>query len=623
MRGFFMNSRRFCFALALCVFALGLQAQVTSTASLSGTVADPSGSLIPGAVVTVTHTETGTVYQAVTTANGAFNVPALSTGTYSVTASAKGFKQATISNVLMDAGVPVNVQVRLEVGSQTEVVTVEAAAAVLQTQTAAVNTTISGRQIVELPLVSREALDLALTLPGVTTPGRPRTSTVNGMAKGAINITMDGVNVQDNNGKSTDGFYTYVRPRLDAVEEVTVSAGSIKTDSTGEGAVQIKFVTRSGSNEFHGSLYEYHRNPALNANYWFNNRDLAPNPSTGKAPNTRVLLNQYGGRVGGPVMLPKFNGRNRAFFFVNYEEFRLPEESLRTRTIFDPLAQGGLFRYAGGQVNLYTLAAANGQTSTVDPTIGVLLSSIAGTTPKGSVSPSSDPNLDRFTFINKGGQVRKFGTVRFDVNLNSRNSLELSWNYQHLFYTGEGVDFLNNSDPAFPGFPNKGSIPSRRFSGVIAWRSTITPRIVNELRAGLQGGTITFYPEVNAAQFANQQGFNLGISAAGITNATVVSGPNRSNTPAKNVYDNLSVARNSHNLTFGFSFTQINRWGVTQTPIPSITFGVDTTDPAAAMFTAANFPGASSTDLTNARNIYAVLTGRITAITANANIAEN
>ena len=613
--------RRFAFALSL--FALVLHSQVTSTAPLSGTVTDPTGSLIPGAAVNVTNTETGTTYQAITGANGAFNVPSLGTGTYSVTATAKGFKQATISNIKMDAGVPANVQVRMEVGSQTETVTVEATAAVLQTQTATVNTTITGRQIVELPLVSREALDLALTLPGVTTPGRPRTSTVNGLAKGAINITMDGVNVQDNNGKSTDGFYTYVRPRLDAVEEVTVSTGASGADSTGEGAVQIKFVTRSGGNDFHGSLYEYHRNPALNANYWFNNRDLAPNPSTGKAPNTRVLLNQYGGRIGGPVRLPKFNGRNRAFFFVNYEEFRLPEQSLRTRTIFETPAQNGTFRYAGGSVNLYTLAAANGQTNTADPTISALLAQIAGTTSKGSVSPSSDPNLDRFTFINKGGQVRKFGTVRFDVNLNSRNSIELSWNYQHLFYTGEQVDFLNNSDPAFPGFPNKGSIPSRRFSGVIAWRSTITSHIVNELRGGLQGGTITFYPEVNSAQFANQQGFNLGINAAGITSATVITGPNRSNTPVKNINDNLSVARNSHNLTFGFSFTQVNRWGVTQTPIPAITLGVDTTDPASAMFTTANFPGASSTDLTNARNIYAVLTGRITAITANANLDES
>src|SRR6266487_4630547 len=100
--------------------------------------------------------------------------------------------------------------------------------------------------------------------------------------------------------------------RITTASRPTASTGASGADSSGEGAVQIKFVTRSGGNDFHGSLYEYHRNPALNANYWFNNRDLAPNPSTGKAPNTRVLLNQYGGRAGGPVTLPKFNGRNRA-----------------------------------------------------------------------------------------------------------------------------------------------------------------------------------------------------------------------------------------------------------------------------------------------------------------------
>ncbi len=335
---------------------------------------------MPNAAITVTHLENGTTYEAVSGSNGTFTVPSLPTGSYTVTAAAKGFKKETVSNIKMDAGVPASVQIRLEVGSQTEVVTVEASAAVLQTQSATVNTSLTGRQIVELPLVSREALDLALTLPGVTTPGRPRTSTVNGLAKGAINITMDGVNVQDNNGKSTDGFYTYVRPRLDAVEEVTVSTGAAGADSNGEGAIQIKFVTRAGSSEYHGSLYEYHRNPALNANYWFNNRDLAADPRTGKAPNTRVLLNQYGGRFGGPVLIPKLlHSRNRAFFFVNYEEFRLPEQSLRTRTIFNPLTQAGTFQYGTQRVDLLALAAANGQTSTIDPTIGALLAQIAGT----------------------------------------------------------------------------------------------------------------------------------------------------------------------------------------------------------------------------------------------------
>ena len=229
-------------------------------------------------------------------------------------------------------------------------------------QSANVATTITGRQITELPFSSRDALDLVLLLPGTTTPGRPRTSTVNGLPKGALNITMDGVNVQDNTLKSSDGFFTYIRPRIDAIEEVTVSTATPGAESAGEGAVQIKFVTRQGNNEFHGTLYEYHRNPSLNANYWFNNRDRATIHEDTKltcdtpqqpfvqgkcrAPRDRVLLNQYGGSVGGPISIPKlFSGRDRAFFFVNYEEYRLPEQVTRNRTILSPLAQQGIFQY--------------------------------------------------------------------------------------------------------------------------------------------------------------------------------------------------------------------------------------------------------------------------------------
>src|SRR5262249_30819850 len=149
---------------------------------------------------------------------------------------------------------------------------------------------------------------------------------------------------------------------------------------------------------------------------------------TGKAPKTRVLLNQFGGRFGGPIGIPHlFNGKNKAFFFVNYEEFRLPEEGLRTRNIFAPLTQSGVFQYtaaAGVQrVNLLNLAAANGQVSTLDPTTGKLLSDIAATTRAGGVNASSDPNIDTFSFINKGGQIRRFSTVRLDYNVNSKNSI--------------------------------------------------------------------------------------------------------------------------------------------------------------------------------------------------------
>lgn len=605
------------------IAGVGLFAQ---TSSLSGTVVDPSGALIPGADVTVKNNATGATFRTVTEGDGAFTVPALGTGDYSVIVTAKGFKQAQVHGVKLDVGVPASVQVTLEVGAQSDMVSVEAAGQVLQTQTAAVTTTLTGRQITDLPLVSRDALDMVLFLPGTNTPGRPRTSTINGMGKDAINITLDGINVQDNLGKDTDGYFTYIRPRVDAIEEVTVSSAAGGAESTGEGAVQIKFVTRAGTNDYKGSLYWYHRNPYFNANYWFNNRDLPPDPNTGKAPRSKVLLNQYGTRVGGPISIPKlFSGKNKLFFFSNYEEYRLPEQTLRARTILNPTTQTGVFQYnsAGSvrTVNLLNLATANGQTATLDPTTSALLSEIRAATGKiGTVTALTDPNLQRYNFIAKGSQTRRFFVGRIDYNINSKNSIEMSYNFQD--FAGL-VDFLNNTDPAFPGFPNSGSQGSNRFSGVIAWRTTINPRMVNELRAGLLGGTTLFFPEVSPGQFTNQGGFNLGISAAGITNATVTNGPSRRNTPVKQINDNLSINRGKHNLAVGFSFTQVNSWQKSQNAVPSITFGIDATDPAQAMFVAANFQGASTTDLTNARNIYAVLTGRVTAINANAQLSED
>jgi hypothetical protein len=626
-----------CLRHLACVLLVvfGAFAQVTSTSTLSGTVTDPTGSTVPGAEVTVANLNTGAIYKAKTNERGEFIVPSLAAARYSVTVSVQGFKQSKVDEVTLDIGVPTEVKITLEVGSQKESVTVQAEGAVLQTQSSTIATTLSGRQLVELPLVSRDGLDLVLFLPGVTTPGRPRTSTVEGLSMGATNITLDGINVEDNLIKSTDGYFTYVRPRIDAIGEVTISTATAGADSSGEGAVQIKFATRSGSNEYHGSLYEYHRNPYFNANYWFNNRDLPADPVTGKAPRNRVLLNQYGARVGGPMSIPGlFNGKNRAFFFVNYEEYRLPEQASRTRTIFNPLTQSGIFQYktSGGvqQVNLLTLAGLNGQTNTVDPTIGKLLSDIRASTANGGIVAATDPNFQNFSYIAAGGQKRRFPTVRLDFNLNPKNSLEMSYNYQA--FSGL-VDFLNNTDPAFPGFPNHGSQGSNRFSGVMAWRSTFTSHIVNELRAGLTGGTILFFPEISAGQFGgtigNQGGFNLGglsnggITVAGITGATVSTAPSRRNTPVKQINDNLSWSMGLHNLSYGFSYTQVNSWQLSQTVVPSITFGVDSTDPASALFTSANFPGSSSTDLTNARNIYSVLTGRVTAITANAQLSED
>lgn len=637
--------------------------QVTS--SLTGTVADPNGAVVSGAQIMVKNTATGAEFRATSSDSGTYTVPSLSTGTYTLTATAPGFKQVVVRDVKIDAGIPANVNVSLEVGAASESVIVQGGAEVIQSQSANIATTLNVKQIINLPLVSRNALNFIVFLPGVDSPGVTRDATINGLPENAINITLDGINVQDNNNKTTDGFFARIAPRLDAIEEVTVSTATPGADNSGGGAAQIKFVTRQGTNELHGSIYEYHRNPVLNSNYWFSNRDSAPydvqaaktcgnpndptfdptaqvayDPKRCKAQRARVLTNQFGFRVGGPIWLPKiFDGRNKAFFFVNYEEFRLPNASNEQRTIFNPRTQTGMFRYnvvVNGQtqvreVNLLDIAARNGQTATLDPTIAKLLADIRSSTSQGNVTPLTDPNLERFNFTTPGNNITYFPTVRFDVNMTQKHHLELTWNYQKLYSV---PDFLNNRDESFPGFPNRGSQIGDRYTGSLAVRSTLSSNLVNEARTGLSGGPSRFNPEASPATFsetlANQGGFTFGTApgtgglfVAGISNATSTPNASRRNPLLRDFSDTLTWTRGSHNISFGGQFTQLNltlhsRPGLA----PNIGFGVNANDPAAPLFNAANanvnFPGSSDADRTRAANIYAVLTGRVTSIAASA-----
>ncbi len=515
---------------------------------------------------------------------------------------------------------PTTVNITLEVGASSESVVIQGGGEVVQTQSANISTTISVKQIASLPLQTRNVLDFVVFLPGTNTTGGARDSTINGLPQSSLNITIDGINTQDNTNKTGDGFFSYISPRLDAIEEVTVSTATPGAESSGQGAVQIKFVTRGGNNEFQGSLYEYHRNPVLNSNYWFNNRDGAPiHKETGlvcgtpqqafdrencKAARDRVLLNQFGGRFSGPIMLPKklfgrlgFDGHDKAFFFVNYEEFRQPTQITRQRTVLNPDTQRGIFQYVvNGQImkkDLFELARQNNQTSTIDPTIGKLLGDIRNsTTQTGSITQLTDPNLQRYVFANNSAGKRYYPTMRLDFNITSKHRLENVYNYQYYLTT---IDTLNNVDPAFPGFPNFGSQLSNRFSESLTLRSTLTPTIVNEARVGFTGGTVLFFPQVTPGQFtgpvADQGGFNLGINAAGITSATVSTAPSRRNAPVWDFANNLTWTRGAHNLSFGGQFTQANLFLENQTMVPTIGFGVNNNDPANAMFVTAQLSG--------------------------------
>src|SRR5262249_15723199 len=296
------------FTIAVSVTAAFAQ---STYGRIQGSVTDAQGGVIPGAQVRVVNTQFGQALDAITDELGFWAIPSTPTATYTVTISLAGFKSVTIQNVKVDAGVPATVNAKLEVGSVSETVEVTSGAEILQTETASLTATLIGQPLHELPFPSRNLTELIVTQPGSATPGVPRSTSVYGLPQAAMNVTLDGINIQDNSNKSSDGFFNAIFPRADAIEEMTVSSASAEADRNAEGAYQVKMVTRSGTNDWHGGLFEQHRNQDLNANFYFNN--------VNGLPRDHIVFNQFGGMVGGPIK------RNKLFFFAVMEAFRLPQ----------------------------------------------------------------------------------------------------------------------------------------------------------------------------------------------------------------------------------------------------------------------------------------------------------
>ena len=352
---------------------------VGTKTSVSGTVTDTAGGVIPGANVVVTNNDTSFASNTVTNGEGVFSVPALDAGTYTITISLEGFKTVVIKDQRLIAASPASVKVTIEVGSLSETLTVRGGSELVQTQSGAVSSTLNTDQLKTVPLPTRNALYAVNMLPGVDTTGTVRNSTITGLPEQTINITLDGVNVNNNQDKATDGFYAMVRPQLDAIEQVTLTTATQGADSAGQGAVQIRFVTRSGTNTYRGTAYDYFRHPSLNTNSWLNEKN--------NLEKNKIILHQAGFSQGGPIKIPGlFDGHNKAFFFFNYERFYQPTEATRTRTILNPDAQRGIFSYnvtQGAQtttrsVNLFDLArrVVPNEVSTTDPVVTALLAQI-------------------------------------------------------------------------------------------------------------------------------------------------------------------------------------------------------------------------------------------------------
>jgi len=613
-------------AWLLTLVASSAFAQGGATSSISGVVVDTDGGVIPGATVSAKNEATAGTSTAVSAGNGTFTIPSLNVGSYTVTVSLQGFKTAVLKGVAVNAGGPASVKAVLEVGGLAETVVVEAASALIQTQTSAVSTTLTTNQIANLPVASRNALDFIPFLPGIQTPATNRDSIVNGLPQSSINITVDGVSVQDNYLKSDDGFFARMSPRLDSVEEVTVTTAGNGVDASAQGSTQIRFTTRSGTNKYTGSAYNYFQSDKLNTNGYFNDvRDL---------PKGALKQNQPGIRVGGPISIPKvYDGRDKAFFFVNYEELRQPGTLTTNSNFLTPNAFNGIFQYqtaTGVQsVNLYQLAAqqaalnpatAAAFTTTPDPTIFKLLQDInAATLSGGTVSPLAGNFVaQRYSFQQDTLSHNRYPTFRVDYNISQKHRLNMSYNFNRIIAK---PDTTNTRQVTFPGFPQIGYQLSDRFTFQTSVRSTLASNLINEVRVGRSGGPSQFSPNMSADMWsgpvANQNGYFLTLSAAGIANPGPSAAVSAREGSTRFVEDTLSYLRGAHSVTMGMNFTQVNVWLLSQTRVPAVTFGAVTGDPVInSMFTAANFPGSSATNRSDAQNLYSVLTGRVSAINA-------
>jgi hypothetical protein len=462
-------------------------AQATTT--LSGVVKDSAGGVIPGATVVVKDNTTGTTLETITNASGVYSFAAMQAGTYTVTAALSGFKTAQVNNVRIALDTPATIDMTLQVGELTETVNVTSSSELVNTQTATVASTLNADQLNRMPTPTRNAINAVMFLPGINTSTTNRESRANGLPESFVQITMDGVNNNDNFNRSTDGFFASVTPRQDAVEAVTVTMAAGGVQQGGSGAVQIQFQTRSGGNRFSGSLYEYFRHPSLNSNYYFNEiNDL---------PKNDVKLNQYGARAGGPIYIPGIvDGRGKAFFFANYEQIRFPNSFTRTRTTLHPRGLDGWFRYTNGsalnEVNVLALAAANGQISTLDPTTTSLLAKIAASTAStGTVNETADPMLNSYVYLSPGKLFEHQPTVRLDYNITDNHRLTGTWAY---IYAERDPDYLNGADARFVGAPNYRLFSSTRPRYTATLRSTLSTNVVNELTMGITalGGASNF-----------------------------------------------------------------------------------------------------------------------------------
>jgi hypothetical protein len=441
------------------LFAPGIFAQAVG--SLSGSVVDPSGAAIPGAKVALYLTGgSAPVTSTISGPAGEFHIPSLRATVYDLRVDSAGFTSATLTNIAVDPAHDTSIPaIHLDVASTSQALEVKEAAQSVETTNAEVTTTVTQAQVDNLPVLDRQVSNLFLTQAGVSFD-KTGNATIDGMRSSAANVTLDGINIQDNFVRANGLDFLPNKLTIGQVSELTVNTSNANP-SLGLGAAQVSLTTPSGTNQLHGNVYWYNRNSALAANQWFNNQTGVQKPF--------LNLNQLGGSVGGAII------KDKLFFYLNYEAYRLRQQQLDINQVLTPSARQGILSYPGpgGSIQHYNVLTA--LHLSIDPAIQSLLKSVPTTI--NSNLTGDGLNTGGYAFNAAANEDRDNATGRIDYYLSQKHILSGSY-----IFNRDTVDRPDEGNYYTTAPPVTNADHSKFLSA--SWRWTPTPRLTNELRGG-------------------------------------------------------------------------------------------------------------------------------------------
>lgn len=564
--------------LATLFVCVGASAQ-TSTSTINGTVKDANGAVVAGATVTARNEATGVTQTQQTTEAGIYSFPSLPVGLYTITVERSGFKRAQKTGNDLEVNTPLTVDMILEPGQVTETVTVQAGIETLQTSNATIGNVVEQKAIEQLPLNGRNPLTLLVQEPGVVQRsfgGAGSGVHVNGSRDRAYNVTIDGIDANESTVPNPVSNLYRLTP--DNVQEFKVTTNNATAEEGRNSGASISVATRSGTNEYHGTGYEFLRNDALNSNEFFNNARGLAKPV--------IKLNQFGGEIGGPIK------QNKTFFFGSFQEnivkFTQPiDQSFGVPIIYTPTALSGVFRYFVADPK--TPFVLNGVTITrnspllVDPKTGALAPGVRNCTSATDTNCvasyniyANDPNkigldkvvgsllsqypapnsyafgdgLNTATYLWNPAAEHKGPAIMARVDHNFNESNTLFGRFLYSDYNTLGGDPLNGRPKVFPGQPPLGEV-FRRTSGVaIGYRRVISPRIVNELTLGYSRFNFLFTQGEANPNFPNVPPYDFDTISEPFINTPrtqrVVTTPQ--------ILDNINIVSGAHAFRTGFNF---------------------------------------------------------------------